>query len=501
MAQTSFFDLAPERHVWKVSELTDRISELLEGAFPDVWIEGEVSNLHAAQSGHIYFTLKDARSQIRCVCFRDQARLLKFRPEDGLHVTVRGSLGVYEARGEYQVYVTHIEPVGLGALLFAFEQLKKKLQEEGLFDSTRKKPLPVLPRCIGIVSSPTGAAIRDILRVLKRRFANVHVQLFPVKVQGEGAAAEIVSALRYFNRVKSVDVLILTRGGGSLEDLWAFNEEIVARAIAASTIPVITGVGHETDFSIADFVADLRAPTPSAAAEIVLRSRQEFERHIAEHRRHIVQQMRYLLSERRHRVRDLQTHRGFRQLELLVRNRHQRLDELSSTLSVVLRLRLSAARQRITKASTQVSSFDLRSRAGTLRRRIEQLQGSLRAGLERAVTRKRRGFAAAQVRFAALDLRARVGKLRHHSEQRSAALRVAMDRLLISRRRRLEAVTLQLDERSPFQLLERGYAVVYDASGRVLRSPEQVAIGEEISVRVAEGELGARVVRRKTLGH
>src|SRR6185437_5442597 len=206
--------------------------------------------------------------------------------EDGLHITVRGSLGVYEVRGEYQVYVTHIEPVGLGALQLAFEQLKKKLQEEGLFDDARKKPLPVLPRCIGIVSSPAGAAIRDILRVLKRRFANVHVQL-------------------YCNRAKFADVVIVARGGGSLEDLWAFNEEVVARAIAASAVPVIAGVGHETDFTIADFVADLRAPTPSAAAEIVVRSRQEFDRHIADHQRNLVQQMRYLLSQRRHRVRDL----------------------------------------------------------------------------------------------------------------------------------------------------------------------------------------------------
>src|SRR5271155_1041866 len=320
MSQTSLFqNLMPERRIWKVSELTERISRLLEGAFPDIWVEGEVSNYHAAQSGHLYFILKDAGSQMRCVCFRDQVRGLKFRPEDGLHVTVRGSLGVYEPRGEYQVSVSHIEPVGLGALQLAFEQLKKKLQEEGLFDAARKKPLPILPRCIGVVTSPTGAAIRDILRVLKRRFANVHVQIYPVKVQGEGAAAEVVAALRHFNRAKLADVVIVARGGGSLEDLWAFNEEIVARAIAASEIPIITGIGHEIDFTIADFVADLRAPTPSAAAEIVVRSRQEFERHIAEHLRHVSQRMRYLVSERKHRVRDLQVHRGFRQIEVLVR--------------------------------------------------------------------------------------------------------------------------------------------------------------------------------------
>jgi exodeoxyribonuclease VII large subunit len=499
MSQTPLFDfdLMPERHVWKVSELTERIRDLLEAEFPDVWIEGEVSNYHPAQSGHLYFTLKDARSQIRCVCFRDQARGLKFRPEDGLHITVRGSLGVYDLRGEYQVYVSNIEPVGLGALQLAFEQLKKKLEGEGLFDEARKKPLPVLPRCIGVVTSPTGAAIRDILRVLKRRFANLHVQLYPAKVQGEGAAKEIVAALRHFNRAKFVDVLILARGGGSLEDLWAFNEEIVARAIAESDIPVITGVGHETDFTIADFVADLRAPTPSAAAEIVVRSRQEFERQIAEHYRHLVHHIRYLLSERRHRVRDLQTHRGFRQLEALVRQRRQHVDELSAALGLVLRARLVTLRQRLTKAGTRISSFDLRGRAKTLRRRIQQQRDALRAALERVVTRKQRRFASASVRFARLDLRARVGKLRHALDERASELRVRIDRALIAKRRRLEAAALQLEERSPFQLLERGYAIAYDSSGKVLRSPDQVALGEDISVRLARGLLDATVRRKR----
>jgi exodeoxyribonuclease VII large subunit len=452
MSQSSLFDLAPQRHVWKVRELTERIGELLEGAFPDVWIEGEVSNYRPAQSGHLYFTLKDARSQIRCVCFRDQARMLKFRPEDGLHITVRGSLGVYEPRGEYQIYVSHIEPVGAGALQVAFEQLKKNLQDEGLFDAARKKPLPVLPRCIGVITSPTGAAIRDILRVLKRRFANVHVQIYPVKVQGEGAAAEIVTALRHFNRAKFADVLIVARGGGSLEDLWAFNQESVARAIDASEIPIITGIGHETDFTIADFVADLRAPTPSAAAEVVVQSRQEFERHIAGCFRDLVKEMRYFLSERRHHVRDLQTHRGFRQLEQLVRRRRQQLDELSASMGMVLRLRIATARQRTTRAGAQIGSFDLRARAAVLRRRIEQ---------------------------------------------RGEALRLAVDRALIAKRHRYEKLKLQLEERSPLQLLARGYAIAYDASGKVLRSADQIAAGDDISVRLARGVLDATVRRKR----
>jgi len=454
MSQSSLFDLQPARRIWKVSELTERIGDLLESAFPDVWLEGEVSNCHAAQSGHIYFTLKDARAQIRCVCFRDQARALKFRPEDGLHVTVRGSLGVYEVRGEYQVYVSYIEPIGAGALQLAFEQLKKKLEAEGLFDEERKKPLPVLPRCIGVVTSPTGAAIRDILRVLKRRFANARVQIYPVKVQGEGAAGEIVQAVRAFNRAKFADVLIVARGGGSLEDLWAFNEETVARAIAASEIPVITGIGHETDFTIADFVADLRAPTPSAAAEIVVRSRQEFERHIADHLRHLAQRVRYLLSERRHRVRDLETHRGFRQLEQLLRRRGQQVDELSASLGVALRLRLATAQQCLARAGAHISSFDLRSRATLLRQRIER---------------------------------------------RFDALRAAHAHVLLRMRHRFEKLALQLDERSPFQLLERGYAIAYDPSGKVLRSPDQVALGDDINVRLARGQLDATVRRKRNL--
>jgi exodeoxyribonuclease VII large subunit len=496
MSQASLFNLAPERHVWKVSELTDRIRGLLETAFPDVWVEGEVSNCHAAQSGHLYFTLKDARAQIRCVCFRDQVRGLKFRPEDGLHVTVRGGIGVYDVRGEYQIYVTSIEPVGLGALQLAFEQLKKRLQDEGLFDESRKKPLPVLPLCIGVVTSPTGAAIRDILRVLKRRFPNAHVRLFPVKVQGDGAAKEIAAAVNYFNRTKFADVLIVGRGGGSLEDLWAFNEEVVARAIAASEIPVITGIGHEADFTIADFVADLRAPTPSAAAELVVRSREEFERHIAEHQRQLVQQIRYWISQRRHRVRDLETHRGFRRLESLVRRRRQQVDELSSSLAIGLRLRLGMTRQRLTRASTRVGSFDLRGRAAVARRRIVQHRDALSAALSRVMMRKQRSYLEARNRFGTLDFGKRIARLRSRVELLTSNVAEKIRRALVTKRQRFEAARLQLEERSPFRILERGYAIAYDASGKVLRSTDQVAIGEDIAVRLARGELGATVKRK-----
>src|SRR5713101_4333446 len=244
------FNLQPDRRSLTVSELTARIRDLLTKNFTDVSVEGEISNCRAAQSGHFYFTLKDEKAQVRCVWFKQQMRGVKIRPEDGLKVSVRGSINVYEARGEYQIYVESMEPVGRGALQLAFEQLKKRLEAEGLFDARQKKPLPVLPSRIGLITSPTGAAVRDVVRILRRRFPNVHLTLYPVRVQGEGAAAEIVRALRFFNRKNLADVLILARGGGSIEDLWAFNEEIVARAIAASAIPIISGVGHETDFTM-----------------------------------------------------------------------------------------------------------------------------------------------------------------------------------------------------------------------------------------------------------
>ncbi len=335
----------PERRIWKVSELTTRIRALLEGALTDISVEGEISNCRIAQSGHAYFTLKDAKSQIRCVCFREQMRGVKFKLEDGLHITVRGSVSVYDARGEYQIYVQSMEPVGLGALQLAFEQLKKKLAAEGLFEQARKKPLPVLPCAIGIITSPTGAAIRDILRVLKRRFHNARVLIYPVKVQGDGASSEIVEALRYFERAKCAEVVILARGGGSLEDLWAFNDEILARTIFAATIPIISGVGHEIDFTIADFVADLRAPTPSAAAELVIRSREEFDGLLREHQRRLVHHIRFRLSELKHHSRDLQTHRGFRQFESMLRGRRQLVDDMAQSLEVGMQLRLATLRR------------------------------------------------------------------------------------------------------------------------------------------------------------
>lgn len=261
--------------IYTVSDLTTEVRALLEDSFSGIWVEGELSNFRHPSSGHMYFTLKDQESQIRVVMFRVANRQLRFQPRDGLAMLVYGALSVYEPRGEYQIVVEYMEPKGLGALQLAFEQLKERLQVEGLFDDSRKRPIPMLPGRIGVITSPTGAAIRDILQVLRRRFAGVDVLIHPVTVQGEQAAPEIVDAIRELNRRGGLDVLIVARGGGSIEDLWAFNEEVVARAIADSKIPVISAVGHEVDYTIADFVADLRAPTPSAAAELVVSKKDE----------------------------------------------------------------------------------------------------------------------------------------------------------------------------------------------------------------------------------
>ena len=265
-----------ERRILSVSELTASIRSVVESSFGDVWVEGEISNCRIWHTGHAYFTLKDSGAQIKAVLFRGASRYLRFNLEDGLHVIARGKLGVYEPKGEYQLVCEHLQPKGLGSLQLAFEQLKKKLKAEGLFDAGRKRPLPALPRIIGIVTSLDGAALRDIVNVLRRRHPNAHLLIRPTRVQGEAAADDIAKGVRAIGGVAGVDVVIVTRGGGSAEDLWSFNEEVVARAIAASPVPTISAVGHEVDVTIADFVADVRAPTPSAAAELVVAAKEEF---------------------------------------------------------------------------------------------------------------------------------------------------------------------------------------------------------------------------------
>jgi exodeoxyribonuclease VII large subunit len=442
------FNLQPERRVYTVSDLTARIRDLLARNFTDILVQGEISNLRPASSGHIYFTLKDERAQVRCVFFKQQQRGMKFRPEDGLKVTVRGSVSVYEARGEYQIYVESLEPVGRGALQAAFEQLKKKLEAEGLFDPARKKLLPLLPSRIGLITSSTGAAVRDVVRILTRRFPNVHLTLYPVRVQGEGAAEEIAQALAHFNRKRSADVILLVRGGGSIEDLWAFNEEKVARAIAACAIPVIAGVGHETDFTIADFVADVRASTPSAAAELVVQTRREFDKHLADLRGSLGSLVRYRLLELSRRVHELAGRRGFRRPLDLLRQRRQQADELTSRLALGLKARLETSRRRFTAAHLRIARFDFRAKIAALRRRFEKLGNELG---------------------------------------------VCIERLLRLKRERWQRLALQLQERSPLKVLERGYAIATDAAGVVLRDADQVEVGDEVRVQLHRGRLDTEV--------
>ncbi len=451
MTQPSL-NFGPTRKIFSVSELSQGIKNLLERQYPDVWVTGEVSNFCAAGSGHLYFTLKDKSAQLRAVCFRNQARYLKFKPQDGISVVARGHLSVYEARGEYQLYVEYLEPAGLGALQLAFEQLKQKLAAEGLFDITRKKPLPVLPRAIGVVTSPTGAVIRDILRILRRRFRNMNVLIYPVKVQGEGAAEEIVEGIRHFNRQQNVDVMIVGRGGGSLEDLWAFNEEVVARAIADSGIPVISAVGHETDFTISDFVADLRAPTPSAAAELVVHRKQDFLTELENRARRMTQIVRLQLSQARHRLTELRMHHAFQTLASRLAERAQRVDDAVASLERSMRSRLNVARQEWLRTSSGVVRYDFR--------RLLRMKRS------------------------ALDDRQR----RFETEFR---------RLLTERRNRLAQVEAILKERSPLAILQRGYSITRDAAGKIIRDAEAVARGADVSIRLARGELAATIKDRK----
>ena len=453
MTKQLTFNLMPERRIMTVSELTGKIRDLLAKNFTDITVQGEISNCREAQSGHIYFTLKDDRAQVRCVFFKQQQRGIKFRPEDGLQMTVRGSISVYETRGEYQIYVENLEPIGLGALQLAFEQLKKRLEAEGLFDPARKKPLPLLPSRIGIITSPRGAAVRDVVRILTRRFPNVHLTVYPVRVQGEGSAEEIVKALKFFNAKKMVDVLILARGGGSMEDLWSFNEEIVARAIFASEIPVISGVGHETDFTIADFVADLRASTPSAAAELVVQTRAEFDKHIADLRETLAGLVRYRLLELSRRVHELSARRGFRRPLDLLRQQRQRADEMTSRLALGLRARLEQSRKRFTAAYLRIASFDFRVKISAFRLRLER---------------------------------------------RVAELGVRAERLLRNKRDRFEKLSLQLHERSPLRVLERGYAIATDAAGNLLRDAAQVALGDTIAIQLHRGKLSTEVKRKES---
>ncbi len=436
------------RRIYTVAELTDAIKDLLEGEFSDVWVAGEISGTRQAASGHYYFTLKDADAQIQCACWRSYARTLRFKPEDGVAVLARGRIDVYPPRGQYQLIVEALEPQGLGALQLAFEQLKKKLEAEGLFAAEKKRPLPRFPQRVGIVTSPSGAAIRDLIHVLTRRWPGLHIRLYPAQVQGVGSAAAVVEGIEYFSGSGWPDVVIVGRGGGSLEDLWTFNEEAVARAIAACPVPVVSAVGHETDFTIADFVADLRAPTPSAAAELVAPDREEILRTVVSLRRKLGQALRYRLSQAWNRLHERGVERAAGLLRRRIGQSQQRADELEFRLRDAIRRRLETARRRWEES-------------------------------DRALRRK--------------DLRLEMAEVQRRLQAGRAELAAAVRRRLGDARARLDPLAAALKQISPLRVLERGYAIVQDPSGNVIRRAEEAPVGSALRVRLHRGRLGVTV--------
>ncbi|HTR27375.1 MAG TPA: exodeoxyribonuclease VII large subunit [Terriglobales bacterium] len=434
--------------------LVAAVCGLVERQYSDCWVEGEISNFRSPDSGHFYFTLKEQEAQIKVVMFRSSARLLRFRPENGLHVTVRGRVTIYEERGELQISAEFMEPQGAGALQLAFEQLKARLEAEGLFDSARKKPIPALPQRIGIVTSPQGAALRDILNILARRHRTANILIYPAQVQGDAAASEVMAGVRYFQGstrgAAPVDVIIIARGGGSAEDLAAFNHEGLARAVASSKVPVISAIGHETDFTIIDFVADLRAPTPSAAAELVIRSRQEIAAQAEEIQRRLERAVRYRLLMARQGLTELAQHGAFAGIRDGIRRGQQRLDERLFRLEKAQRQLMERNYRRLETASAAVRHYDAR-------RRLEAIQRQL--------------------------------------QSTTAELVAAMRARLLAGRARLDRQTASLEALSPLAILNRGYALVFDANGQLVKDAGRIAAGDEISARLARGQVRARVTK------
>lgn len=443
-----FEEPRPTRRIWPVRELVGQIRNLVEEQHGDVWVEGEISNFRPAPSGHIYFTLKDADAQLPIVLFRRQAMLLRFRPEDGLHVLVRGRVSVYEQRGQLQLVAETMEPVGAGSLQLAFEQLKAKLKSEGLFEADRKRPLPPFPRCVGIVTSPTGAVIRDFLNVVSRRHSGLNVLLYPVSVQGDSAPGEIERAIADLNGSDLVDLIVVARGGGSLEDLAAFNSERVARAIAVSALPVVSAVGHETDFTIADFVADLRAPTPSAAAELITAAQHRIAEHVATQEHRLDRGMRLRLLQAQQCLSTLRVDRAESRVTAFLHRSAQRLDDMS---------------------------FRLESAANAaLRHRYMRLD-ALAADCVRHDPRQ----AIAESRMRLIDLRTRLER--------------SFDRISKRASFRLGSLDARLRTLSPLSVLDRGYALVFAADGAIVRRASQLIGGDVVTTRVAEGSFTSRV--------
>jgi exodeoxyribonuclease VII large subunit len=438
----------PERRIWSLRELSDAIRGALDRGFANIWISGEISGTKLVPSGHCYFTLKDTDAQIKCVCWKLAYWRLKFKPKDGLQVLVRGRVDIYEQRSEYQFVVEAVEPQGHGALQLAFEQLKQKLQADGLFDSSRKRALPRFPSRIGIVSSPKGAVIRDFIQILSRRFPGLRIRLFPARVQGPGSAEDIARGLEYFGQSGWAQITVLARGGGSLEDLWTFNEEAVARAIAGSPIPVVSAVGHETDVTIADFVADLRAPTPSAAAEMIVCTRQELLDRIGGCRLQAGRAIHFRLAVLARRLHEQAIDRAQALLHRSIARRTQRLDDNSERLRAGIRKHLAGWERTRRILEEQLRYFDLRPR---LRRDRERLN----------------------------DASMRVGAL--------------VRRQMTQRRQRLEMLSTKLTQLDPRLVLSRGYAIVLNDRSRIVRETADAPVGSDVKVMLAKGALTARV--------
>ena len=488
----------PTRHVWRVTDLVSEVRSHIEGAYPDLWVRGEISNLRAAPSGHMYFTLKDGDAQLPAVLFRRQAQALRFRPEDGLEVLLHGRVSVYEQRGQMQLIAEYLEPVGAGSLQIAFEQLKATLRAEGLFAMDRKRPLPAFPHCVGIITSPSGAVIRDFLNVASRRHAALDVLLYPAVVQGEQAAAEIAAGIAYFNRARSVDVIVIARGGGSLEDLAPFNSELVARAIAASTLPVVSAVGHETDFTIADFVADLRAPTPSAAAELITAARHRIEEHVDTLQGRLARAARYQLALAQQQFSTVSIDTGLARLRSSLGRREQRVDEQRFRLERAQAKALRSASDRVQQSDAALLRQDATQRLRMMRERFSGLQ--LR--LERAARHRLTG--ALQQHSAACQGLGRYNPVLRLRLHRKAGLAL-QGRLARAGAARLQTATQQhavgmrsLASLSPIAVLGRGYALVFAADGSLLTRADATREGDAIQVRLAKGALGATVTERVT---
>ncbi|MDE2092032.1 MAG: exodeoxyribonuclease VII large subunit [Gammaproteobacteria bacterium] len=447
--QDSLALASASRQILTVSQLNREARTLLEDGFPLIWVEGELSNLSRPGSGHLYFSLKDSASQVRCALFRNRAGVLRFKPADGLHVLVRARVSLYEARGDFQLIIEHMEEAGHGALQRAFEELKQKLAKAGWFDAAHKLPLPSLPRSIGVVTSPSGAALRDIVSVIRRRYALARLIVYPVPVQGEGAAQKIAAMIRTANMRAECDVLIIARGGGSLEDLWAFNEEVVACAIYECEIPVVSGVGHETDFTIADFVADVRAPTPTGAAELVTPDGSEWLRNLEQSRRQLLQLLATALEDLRGRL--LWCAGRLEQLHpaRLVRERAQRVDELETRL----------LQSMLTQQHTHAAHLE------SLRARLHQ-------------------HSPAQI----------LALLRNRCESTAQRLAFATRQYFKGLENRLGLALRGLHTISPLATLDRGYAILTDAaSGTVIASVDAASVGQAVHARLADGRLAARI--------